>query len=95
MIVKELIKELQKYPEYLKVWVSDGGYVEGATPFKEFKVEQAYEAALNGDEVDDEYMYADDLTEDEFYAYEQKGYKLFPDGQFPCFSKEILMIYGN
>lgn len=95
MTVKELIEELQKYPEDLNVWVSDGDYCEGATPFKEFKVEQAYEAQLDGDEVNDEYMYANDLNEDEFYTYEQKGYKLFPNEQFPVMSKEILMIYGK
>jgi hypothetical protein len=95
MTVKELIKKLQKYPEDLKVWVSDNGYCEGATPFKEFKVEQAYKAGLDGDEVDNEYLYADDLNEDEFYDYEKKGYKLFPNKQFPVFSKQILMIYGK
>jgi hypothetical protein len=95
MTVKELIEKLQKYPENLKIWVSDGGYLEGAIPFKEFKVEQAHEAGLDGDEVDDEYMYAEELNEDEFYAYEQEGYKHFPDEKFSVLSKEILMIYGK
>jgi hypothetical protein len=91
MTVKKLIEELKKYPEDLKIWVSDKGYCEGATPFKEFKVEQAYEAALDGDEVDDEYTYIDDESEEEINRYiNEKGYKRFKN----VLSKEILMIYG-
>jgi hypothetical protein len=92
MIVKQLIKKLQKYPEDLKVWVSDNDYCEGATPFKEFKVEQAYKAGLDGDEVDDEYTYIDDETEEEINKYmKEKNYQRFGN----VLSKKILMIYGK
>jgi hypothetical protein len=92
MTVKQLIKKLQKYPEDLKVWVSDNGYCEGATPFKEFKVEQAYKVGLDGDEVDDEYTYIDDETEEEINKYmKEKNYQRFGN----VLSKKILMIYGK
>lgn len=48
MTVKELIKHLNKFPLDLKVWVSDGGYCEGATRCIEPVELIAWEAGLDG-----------------------------------------------
>jgi hypothetical protein len=96
MTVKQLMKKLEKLPPNLKVWVDDGGYVEGATKLKKVKVIQAYKAALDGDEVDDEYRYIDeDDTQEKIQGLlKQKGYKIFKTKYDKVLSKEIVMIKG-
>ena len=74
MKVKELIKKLSDYPEDMEVWVSDRGYCEGGERLTKVEKVSAYEAALDGDEIDDEYIYVEDDTN--ISEYLNKGYLL-------------------
>ncbi|HMT01691.1 MAG TPA: hypothetical protein PKD00_00035 [Burkholderiales bacterium] len=65
MTVKQLIEELQKYPEDLEIWVSDRGALEGGTPLENVKEMLAWDAGLDGDDIGDEYIYTDTLTTEE------------------------------
>lgn len=89
MIVSELIAELQKLPPDLKVWVSEGGYVEGAMPLTKIEVEDAWSAGLDGDEVDDEYHFVGDVG-DSREDLKAKGYKLVDGNQ--VWTKKIVVI---
>jgi hypothetical protein len=92
MTVKELIEELQKYPKDLKVWVSDGGYCEGATPLKGIEKEVAWEAGLDGDAVGDEWEYMD-KSYFKGCSYPHKTFEV--GGDEIIVSKYILMINGE
>jgi hypothetical protein len=59
MIIKELIEFLKLYPLDTKIWVSDKGYCEGAIPLETVELKLAYEADLDGDLVDDEWLTVD------------------------------------
>ncbi len=84
MTVKELIEHLSKFPQDLKVWVSDGGYCEGAANCIEPVELVAWEAGLDGDEVDDEWV------NDEQSAYwESQGYI---EVEHNLLSKNIVLI---
>lgn len=91
MSIAELIKELEKYPKDLKVWVSDGGYCEGATPLKSIEKVVAWEANLDGDAVDDEYEY---ILENQTTQY-MDSHKIIHVGSEIIASKYILMINGE
>lgn len=69
MKVSELIEKLQQFPPDLNVWVSDGGYCEGAEPCIDPIVRFAWDAALDGDEVSDEYFYNEDNVIDDPIAH--------------------------
>lgn len=62
MKVKELIDILSQYPEDMEVWVSDKGYSEGGERLSKVEKVLAVDAGLDGDEVDDEYIYIEDKT---------------------------------
>lgn len=62
MKVKELIDILSPYPEDMEVWVSDKGYSEGGERLSKVEKVLAVDAGLDGDEVDDEYIYIEDKT---------------------------------
>ena len=89
MTIKDLIIELEKYPKGLIVWVSDGGYIEGAVPLQTISKQLAYSADLDGDAVNNEYEYIkkEDIIN---YADTHKIIDL-EDGEFVA-SKYILMI---
>ena len=89
MKVKDLIEQLKQYPEDMEVWVSDGGYSEGGVRLTKIEKKPAHEAGLDGDDVDDEYLYIDDnnINIPEYLA---KGYLLSKDGD--VLYKEILYL---
>lgn len=90
MTVKELITKLQKYPENMKVWVSDNGYCEGGIPLDKVEKVMALNVYLDGDEVNNEYLYTEDLTESQVKKYLKKGYFLSNDET--QLSKEIIYL---
>lgn len=94
MTVQELIDQLKTLPPDLKVWVSDGGYVEGSTRLTSVEVVSAYEAGLDGDEVDGEYEYLDDVDPNELssddYPYKYDTEKDVDNGD--VWSKAIVLI---
>jgi hypothetical protein len=88
MKVKELIELLKQYPEDMEVWVSDNGYCEGGEKLTKVEKVSAYDASLDGDEVDGEYIYVDEDTDtSEFIS---KGYLLSDDGE--VLYKEIVYL---
>ena len=89
MTVADLIAELQKLPPEMVVWVSEGGYVEGAMPLMKVEVEEAWAAALDGDEVDGEYHYVD-CMDDPKEDLSTKGYELINNGE--VWTKKIAII---
>lgn len=89
MKVKDLIEYLQKFNPDLEVWHSDGGYCEGSTRSIEPIVILAWNAELDGDEVDGEYCYSNDKN---FIVdgCEEKGY--FPTDNGEVYSKYIVLL---
>ena len=93
MTVQELIDQLKTLPPDLKVWVSDGGYVEGSTRLTSVEVVSAYEAGLDGDEVgDDEYVYLDDENMDKLNP-DDYPYKCTDDYPYKYISAETVEPY--
>lgn len=91
MNVKTLIETLQQYPQDLEVWVSDRGYCEGGISLERVEKVLAYEAGLDGDDIDDEYIYLDeDNNLEDIQSYLDKGYKLLEDRG--VLSKEIIYL---
>lgn len=88
MKVKELIEILQKYPQDMEVWVSDRGASEGGEKLITIEKVAAHDAGLDGDEVDDEYIYIDDDTN--IQEYLDKGYLLSEDED--VLYKEIIYL---
>lgn len=88
MNVKQLKKLLEKYPDNMEIWVSDGGYSEGGQRLAKVEKILAVEAGLDGDEVDAEYLYIEEDTNIDKYL--KKGYILNKDKD--ALSKEILYI---
>lgn len=88
MNVKELKQLLEQYPENMEVWVSDRGYCEGGERLKKVERVLAYDAALDGDEVDDEYLYLEENTN--INEYLSKDYILCSEGD--VLSKYILYL---
>ena len=88
MTVKELKEKLQEFPDDMEVWVSDKGYCEGGEKLNKVEKVLAIDVALDGDEIDDEYLYitADTLLEE----YLSKGYLLNEDKD--VLSKEIIYL---
>jgi hypothetical protein len=92
MKVKELINILSQYPEDMEVWVSDRGYCEGGEKLTTVEKLLAYDASLDGDEINDEYIYVkgEDIDIQEHLA---KGYILTDDGS--VLSKHIIYLNDN
>lgn len=92
MKVKELINILSQYPEDMEVWVSDRGYCEGGEKLVKVEKLLAYDAGLDGDGVDDEYIYVEgeDIDIQEHLA---KGYVLTDNGS--VLSKHIIYLNDN
>ena len=92
MKVKELINILSQYPEDMEVWVSDRGYCEGGEKLTTVEKVVAYDASLDGDEINDEYIYVEgeDIDIQEHLA---KGYVLTDDGS--VLSKYIIYLNDN
>jgi hypothetical protein len=88
MKVRQLIKKLSQYPGDMEVWVSDRGYCEGGERLQKVEKVSAYEAALDGDEINDEYIYVEDDTD--ISAYLAKGYLLSEDRE--VLYKEIVYL---
>lgn len=89
MKVKDLIAKLKQYPDDMEVWVSDRGYCEGGEPLQKVEKVLAYDAGLDGDSIDGEYIYIEDLTEDPEH-YLSQDYHLHKDGD--VLSKEIVYL---
>ena len=92
MNVKELINILSQYPENMEVWVSDRGYCEGGEKLTKVEKLLAYDAGLDGDSIDDEYIYieGEDINIQEHQA---KGYVLTDGGS--VLSKHIIYLNDN
>jgi hypothetical protein len=92
MKVKELINILSQYPEDMEVWVSDRGYCEGGEKLTKVEKLLAYDAGLDGDSIDDEYIYieGEDINIQEHQA---KGYVLTDGGS--VLSKHIIYLNDN
>jgi hypothetical protein len=92
MKVKELINILSQYPEDMEVWVSDKGYSEGGEKLTKIEKLLAYDAGLDGDEINDEYIYVEgeDINIQEHQA---KGYVLTDGGS--VLSKHIIYLNDN
>jgi hypothetical protein len=88
MKIKELKQILEQYPEELEIWVSDSGYIEGAERLTRVAKMLAYQADLNGDCVDDEYLYIEDDTD--IKKYVDNGYTLLADKS--VLTKEIIIL---
>ena len=88
MKVRQLIKKLSQYPGDMEVWVSDRGYCEGGERLQKVEKVSAYKAALDGDEINDEYIYVEDDTD--ISAYLAKGYLLSEDRE--VLYKEIVYL---
>lgn len=88
MNVKELKHLLEQYPNDMEIWVSDRGGLEGGTRLVKLEKVLAYNADLDGDEINDEYFYIEENTNiDECLS---KGYILTGDNE--VLSKEILYL---
>ncbi len=92
MNVKKLKEILSKYPDDMNIWVSDAGYCEGGNPLLKVEKVLAYNAELDGDQINDEYIHIDDFKEDkrDINWYKNNGYKKLKGEQ--VYSKEILLI---
>lgn len=88
MKVKELIEILKNFPEDMEVWVSDRGCLEGGEKLTKVEKVSAYDAALDGDSIDDEYIYVDEDTN--ISEYLVKGYLLSEDGD--VLYKEVIYL---
>ena len=89
MKVYELIDLLQTFPSYLDVWVSDAGYAEGGMPLKSVEKISAWDAGLDGDEVNDEWM--EDEDADDPYIMHKEGYENYHSDDC-VWSKSIILI---
>lgn len=87
MKVKELIEKLSQYPEDMEIWVSDKGNSEGGERLQKVEKVSAYDAALDGDEIYDEYIYVEEDTD--INEYLAKGYFLSQEG---VLYKEIVYL---
>ena len=83
---------LSQYPEDIEVWVSDNGYCEGGEKLTKVEKLLAYDAGLDGDSIDDEYIYieGEDINIQEHQA---KGYVLTDGGSI--LSKHIIYLNDN
>ena len=88
MKVKELIEKLSQYPENMEIWVSDRGCSEGGERLTKVEKVSAYDACLDGDSIDDEYIYVEDNID--IAEYLEKGYLLSKNGE--VLYKEILYL---
>jgi len=88
MKVKELIKLLKEYPNNMEIWVSDRGHCEGGKRLEKLKKVSAYTAGLDGDEIDDEYIYVEKDTN--IAEYLAKGYILTENSE--VLTKEIIYL---
>lgn len=87
MKAKELAEHLLKYPE-LDVWISDEAPIgEGGVRVRLVTAPLAVEADLDGDEIDDEYHYYDDMPYDLLHNSEYEY-----SSQMNAFSKRIFLI---
>ena len=94
MNVGQLRKLLEKYPDDMDVWFSpDIGIGEGGVRLQSLKVESAFDAGLDGDEIDDEYEYIEDMDDDKIEQYLGLGYKLNSDKS--VLSKDILVLHDE
>jgi hypothetical protein len=85
---KELQELLKNFPDDMEVWVSDNGYSEGGLKLTKVEIVKAVNAGIDGDDVDDEYLYVDNDTD--IAQYLTKGYFLSEDGE--TLSKEIIYL---
>jgi hypothetical protein len=92
MKVKELINILSQYPEDMEIWVSDRGYCEGGEKLTTVEKLLAYDASLDGDEINDEYIYVEGEDID-IQEHLDKGYVLTDDGS--VLSKYIIYLNDN
>lgn len=88
MNVKELKEILEKYPDDMVIWVSDRGYCEGGVRLEKVEEKLAWDAGLDGDDIDDEWVYLrEDITSKDLT---EKGYFFADNGN--VFSKKILYL---
>ena len=91
MTVEELIEILNKYPPDMEIWVSDNGNSEGGVELSKVEKIGAYDAGLDGDDINDEYVYVEKNTD--INKYLSKGYFLSNDGK--VLYKEIILLNNH
>lgn len=91
MNIKELIQKLQMYPEETEIWISDRGYVEGGEKLSKISYGLAGDFPLDGDDIDDEYFYIDDMKESEVKEKLNNGYFKLKDNP-DMISKKIIYL---
>jgi len=92
---KQLIELLEQYPDDIEIWIDDAGYIEGGKRLESIEKLYAWDANLDGDTIDDEWIYADEnLTGKSKILLESQfdKYHLIENGE--VYSKEILLIKG-
>lgn len=94
---KQLIELLEPFPDDIEIWIDDGGYSEGGRRLESIEEVFAYEADLDGDEIFDEYILDEDLSEQQKELI--KNGKYFNLGKHKYFkediySTKILLIKG-
>jgi hypothetical protein len=89
---KDLQELLKQFPDDMKIWVSDGGNGEGGQPLVKVEKVLAMDAGLDGDSVDDEYIWVDDKFLD-VAKYLSNGYIMSDDGEY--LTKEIIYLNGD
>lgn len=91
--VGELREFLSQFPDNMKVWVSDRGNSEGGEILEKVEKVLAYKACLDGDSVDDEYIYIDSVDDipngKTVEDYVANGYHKIDD---EVLSKEIIYL---
>ena len=84
----ELQELLKQFPDDMEIWVSDQGNSEGGTKLTKVEKVLADDAGLDGDDVNDEYIYVEEDTN--ISEYLAKGYILCNDNE--VLSKEIIYL---
>lgn len=87
--LKKMVNALPSDLDHLDVWIYD---TEGSLPFTLCNKVLAYDAGLNMEEMNDEYINADDLSPEEIDKLLADGYVKVPNILRDMLSKEIIYI---
>ena len=86
---KQLIEALKPFPDDFELWVDDRGSWEGGLRLLKVEKVLAWNAGLDGDEIDDEYEY---LWDDVEVPSNEDGSYTFIKGNPAVMSKTILLL---
>lgn len=86
---KQLIEVLEPFPDDMEIWIDDRGSWEGGLRLLKVEKVLAWNAGLDGDEIDDEYEY---LWDDVEVPSNEDGSYTFIKGNPAVMSKTILLL---